>query len=86
VHTLNELVGDGHVYAPQDELLKRAAELLGAPGPLIAAAIQRLAEQDLVIVESLEHDQVAVYPRACTELRWILPPGCAPSARRKIAV
>lgn len=64
VHILNEMVGDGHVFGPRDQVLQSAGELLGAPRPLIDAAIGRLAEQGLVVVEKREAAEDAIYPEA----------------------
>jgi exodeoxyribonuclease V alpha subunit len=64
VHTLNELVGDGHVFAPRDVLLQRAGELLAAPQDLINEAIGRLAEQGLAVVEARDGAEEAIYPEA----------------------
>lgn len=57
VYTIGEFTGEGHTYAPRAELLARAAELLGAAQAPIAAAIARLAEQKIVVVE-----EDAIYP------------------------
>ena len=43
VFALNELINDGHVYAPRDMLAARALELLGVAEELIAPALARLA-------------------------------------------
>lgn len=70
VYTLEEFTGEGHVFAPQPELLKRAAVLLGTIQPPIEAAIQRLAAQGLVVIEETESpasqggSRKAVYPAA----------------------
>ncbi len=62
VHTLNEMVGDGHVFASRDVLLQRAGELLAAPQNLIDEAIARLAEQGLAVVEPRPGAEDAIYP------------------------
>jgi len=59
VYTLNEFSSDGHVYVPQDELQKRAAELLNARTDGLKAAISRLVTQSLVVIEGLH-----IYPAA----------------------
>ncbi len=41
-HTLNELADDGHVFAPQPELIRAAAELLDVPAETLPAALDRL--------------------------------------------
>lgn len=59
VYTLEEFTADGHVYAPQNELLQRASELLNANADAIQAALPRLAAQGSVVIEELR-----VYPAA----------------------
>ena len=53
VYALNELTEAGHVYAPQDVLGRRAAELLEVPPDLIPPALERLAEQERTWSETL---------------------------------
>jgi len=48
VFALNEMIEDGHVYAPREALEERALELLGVPQELIAPAIERLAQDDRI--------------------------------------
>lgn len=48
VYSLNEMSGNGHVYAPQDELTLRAMELLEVSADLIPPALDRLAQDDRV--------------------------------------
>jgi len=48
VFALNELINDGHVYAPRDMLAARALELLGVTEDLIAPALERLALADRI--------------------------------------
>lgn len=48
VFALNELINDGHVYAPQDLLAQKAVELLEVPPDLIAPALERLAQDERV--------------------------------------
>jgi exodeoxyribonuclease V alpha subunit len=43
VFALNEMINDGHVYAPKDLLAQRAVELLVVSNDLIAPALERLA-------------------------------------------
>ncbi len=71
VYTLNELSSDGHVYAPQPELVRQAKELLGAKEELIEASIMRLANQKQVVIEvekntvnNIEQKEIHVYPAA----------------------
>lgn len=53
VYALNEMTDDGHVYAPQEVLVERAAELLELSPTLIPAAIERLALDERVRLENL---------------------------------
>ncbi len=48
VFALNELINDGHVYAPRDLLAQRAIELLEVSPELIAPALERLAQDERV--------------------------------------
>jgi exodeoxyribonuclease V alpha subunit len=53
LHVLGELIEDGHVHAPTDAVLGRAAELLGVESELIEAAVERLLASQLVVREEL---------------------------------
>ena len=48
VFALNEMINDGHVFAPQDLLLERATELLEVPKELLPPALDRLAQEDRI--------------------------------------
>ncbi len=48
VFALNELIDDGHVYAPRDLLAQRALDLLGVSPDLIAPALERLAQDQRI--------------------------------------
>jgi exodeoxyribonuclease V alpha subunit len=48
VFALNEMIEDGHVYAPRQALEERAIELLGVAQELIAPALERLAQDDRI--------------------------------------
>jgi exodeoxyribonuclease V alpha subunit len=48
VFALNELIDDGHVYAPRELLAQRAVELLGVAPDLIAPALERLAQDERI--------------------------------------
>jgi exodeoxyribonuclease V alpha subunit len=52
-HTLSELADDGHVYAPQSELLRASAELLEVPAELVPAALERLEADGRIRRETL---------------------------------
>ena len=56
VFALNELINDGHVYAPRDLLSKRAVELLEVPAELIAPALERLTQDERIHPELLPLD------------------------------
>lgn len=64
VHLLNDFVGEGHVYAPQGELLPRGVELLGVDEALLQAALTRLKEGEHVVIEMQGEGGGAVYPAA----------------------
>ena len=42
IYALNEMSNDGHVYAPRQLLIEKAAELLNAPAELLPAALEQL--------------------------------------------
>ena len=48
VFALNEMIENGHVYAPRDMLAERAVELLGVPPELIAPALEKLSQDDRI--------------------------------------
>jgi exodeoxyribonuclease V alpha subunit len=48
VFALNEMIDNGHVYAPREMLAQRAVELLEIPSEQIAPALERLAEDDRI--------------------------------------
>ncbi len=53
VFVLNEMTDDGHVFAPRQTLFERAADLLGVPPDLLPPALDRLAQDSRVKVDSL---------------------------------
>ncbi len=53
VYILNELSDEGHVFAPRQELVERAAKLLEVQPELVPAALERLSRDDRVRQESL---------------------------------
>ena len=70
VYALNEMVDDGNVYSPQNELLDRAAALLEVDSSLVLPAVDRLLVIDRIRVEQLSipdqnpqvvREQTAVY-------------------------
>ena len=64
VHLLNEFVGEGHVYAPKEELLSRALELLSVKEDLLPAALDRLTADEHIVMEEDARGRIAVYPIA----------------------
>ena len=48
VFALNEMVNDGHVYAPREMLVERATELLGISPGLIPPGLDRLAQNERI--------------------------------------
>jgi exodeoxyribonuclease V alpha subunit len=50
-HVLLESVDEGHLFLPQDELLKRAETILGVPGELILFSLDHVVQEKKVIQE-----------------------------------
>ncbi len=50
-YTLNQMADEGHVYAPQGELIHQSARILDVPPDLVAEGIEGLAEEEQVRVE-----------------------------------
>ena len=48
VFALNEMIENGHVYAPREMLSGRAVELLGVPPELIPPALEQLSQDDRI--------------------------------------
>jgi exodeoxyribonuclease V alpha subunit len=53
VFALNEMIEDGHVYAPREMLIGRAVELLGVSPDLIPPGIERLAQAARIHPETI---------------------------------
>ncbi|HWM87071.1 MAG TPA: ATP-dependent RecD-like DNA helicase [Kofleriaceae bacterium] len=53
LHVMGELVEDGHVHAPQDAVLGRAAELLAVQSALLEEALERLVADGMAVREVL---------------------------------
>ncbi len=62
IYVLNEFSDDGHVFAPQTELLKTATELLGVSADLVPSAIDRLEADGRIKRETLPGDDLADRP------------------------
>ncbi len=63
LHTLHEQADEGHVFVPEAELLRAAAEGLEIPAGLLPDALAALAADKAVAVEPLPEGR-AVYPAA----------------------
>jgi exodeoxyribonuclease V alpha subunit len=53
IHVLSELVDEGHVYYPYEELKEKAAELLEVDQGILDMALATLAQQERVLIEEL---------------------------------
>jgi exodeoxyribonuclease V alpha subunit len=62
IHVLSELVDEGHVYYPIEELKEKAAELLEVDPAILDTALGTLAKQERILIEELP-DVKAVYLR-----------------------
>ena len=60
IHTLSEVVDEGHVYYPYDKLMDAAALLLEVNRSVMEASLAALAEQRRVVIEE-QHDGRPVY-------------------------
>lgn len=67
VYALNQHVNNGHTYAPDDDLIALAAEMLDAAPELIESAITRLQARSEIIVDNV--------PRGDDSIRAIYLPG-----------
>ena len=69
IHVLSELVDEGHVYYPYDELKEKVAELLEVDQEILDTALVTLTEQRrLVIEEHPEHRAVYLTPLHIAEV------------------
>lgn len=64
VYALNEMVNDGHVYAPQDLLSQRAVELLEVSTDLIPPALERLNQDGRIRPEMLPNPEEQKIPKS----------------------
>ncbi len=53
VYALNQMVNEGHVYAPRMELVRKAAELLEVERALLEPAVERLAAEGRVVLDEV---------------------------------
>jgi len=72
VHVLDAMAGEGHVYVPEDLLLKEAQELLQVPPKPLAGALDRLARDGKVLIPDLATGK-GVYKRPA----WMAETGVA---------
>jgi exodeoxyribonuclease V alpha subunit len=63
-YTLGQMADDGHVYAPQGELIHESTRILDVPPDLVAEGIERLAAEQQVHVEPFTYDQPTGEPGA----------------------
>jgi exodeoxyribonuclease V alpha subunit len=76
VYALNEMVDEGHVFAPREVLAERAMELLGEVGPeLLPAAMERLREQERVY-----QDMIPIPLTDSNEKKFETSPGISEAA------
>ncbi len=58
VFALNELINEGHVYAPRELLVRRSTELLGVSSDLISPGLERLHSEERIRPEIVPfHDE-----------------------------
>ena len=69
IHVLSELVDEGHVYYPYEELKEKTAELLEVHKEILDVALVTLTEQRRVVIEELsEHRAVYLAPLHVAEV------------------
>ena len=59
IYAINEMIDNGHVYAPHAVLVERAVDLLDVPPDLVPPALDRLAQDDRVRQEVLPFIETA---------------------------
>ena len=77
-YALSQLAGEGHVYAPEPELVNEATKLLTVPSDLVSNAIESLDAEEMVRRETLvyptTHDRGRVIPPLREEQAVYLTP------------
>jgi exodeoxyribonuclease V alpha subunit len=53
IYALEEMTGEGHVFTPREALADKAVDLLHVERPLIAPALESLAEAELIVLDSV---------------------------------
>jgi len=61
-YTLSQMADDGHVYAPEGELVHESVQILEVPPALVSEGIERLAAEQRVHTESIRYDQPTDLP------------------------
>lgn len=61
LYVLLQATGEGHTYLPEDELTKRASQLLGVEGPQIEKQYMDLAIERKIILKQAEGEQTQIY-------------------------
>jgi exodeoxyribonuclease V alpha subunit len=72
IHVLDTMAGEGHVYVPEDLLLKEARELLQVPHEPLTGALEGLARDGKVLIADLAPGR-GVYKRPA----WVAETGVA---------
>jgi exodeoxyribonuclease V alpha subunit len=55
-YTLSQMADEGHVYAPQGELVHESTRILEVPPPLVAEGIEHLAQEQQVHLEAIPYE------------------------------
>ena len=53
IYVLNEISDDGHVYFPQNELIKKSVEMLGVDHGVIVEALENLVATRRIVIENI---------------------------------
>lgn len=68
IYALEEVTEEGHVFAPQEELLQRAATLLEQPPASLQSAIQRLEQAKRVVSDALPGNILSREPQKANRI------------------
>ena len=71
VFALNEMVNDGHVYAPREMLVERATELLGVSADLIPPGLDRLAQDERIRPEMIPNARQRQQEQSGCNQTWL---------------
>jgi exodeoxyribonuclease V alpha subunit len=72
LHVLDTLAGEGHVYVPEEQLLRQTRELLRVATEPLAVALQGLAREDRVVIDALPEG-----PGVYKKIAWAAETGVA---------